>query len=101
MTLIEKLEEMYEREEWNPEWFAQIKNALNRAGQGQFEKPGYNFLGWVKRNDYMPNNDERVLTYTPCVEDEYKYRVMSGQFVKTCTEVEWWIYLHKLGAEKL
>jgi hypothetical protein len=31
MTLIEKLDEMYERDEWNPEWYVEIKKALEKG----------------------------------------------------------------------
>lgn len=32
MTLVDKLNEMYEREEWNPEWVAEIGTALKSSG---------------------------------------------------------------------
>ena len=84
---------------WTPEQQAEHEKKKREASR--VENAGYNFLGWVKRNDYMPNNDERVLTFSSCFKDEYRYRVMEGRFVRLCTEVDWWIYLHKLGGEKL
>ena len=44
MTLKEKLDDMYEREEWNPEWVAQIGIALEII-----ESPSVTYQSVLKR----------------------------------------------------
>ena len=49
-------------------------------------------IAWNSR-DKIPEG--RVLTFSPCYEqgDAMRWRIMDGQFVRICKEVELWAYL--------
>jgi hypothetical protein len=56
-------------------------------------------IDWIRKTDELPIGDERVLVYSPCYESQYvghemTYRVISGQFVRICTDVSHWARLH-------
>jgi hypothetical protein len=54
---------------------------------------------WISKHDSLPKDDERVVTYSPCYEEtkdaqKMTYRLMSGQFVRICTDVTHWAKMH-------
>ena len=54
-------------------------------------------MEWQEINQARyPDNEQRVLTYSDCYPDnpEMAYRILSGQFVRICTEVTHWTYLN-------
>jgi len=55
-------------------------------------------MKWLSvKKDGTPNRDERVLTYSDVYKDrpELAFRLMDSQFVKICTEVTHYTYLHE------
>lgn len=52
-------------------------------------------IEWIDKNNRMPNNDERVLTYSPAydTDDPMAFRIMDGQFVRISIEVTHWTQL--------
>ena len=48
---------------------------------------------WISVEDGYPQNNERVLTYSPVYKDvnnEMLFRMMSGDVVKFCSDVKYW-----------
>ena len=53
-------------------------------------------MKWLSiKKDGTPNNDQRVLVYSPAYkkEEELAFRLMGGQFVKYCKEITHYAYL--------
>lgn len=49
-------------------------------------------LNWISVKERYPNSEEddaQVLTYTPGFRRS-QFRIMSGEFVQKCNEVEYW-----------
>jgi len=48
---------------------------------------------WFKKADKLPETDQRVLVYSSGYSDTdpMQYRVVAGQFVKNCTDVDAWM----------
>lgn len=53
---------------------------------------------WVYKYHALPTGNKRVLTYSPVyegVDETMVFRVVNAQFVKICTDIEYWTYLEK------
>lgn len=48
--------------------------------------------GWWHRSAQLPDDGTRVLTFSSVYgeQDPMRFRIMDGQFVAKCQEVEWW-----------
>ena len=48
---------------------------------------------WISVKDRLPDPDQRVLCYSPVykdVDETMLYRILSGQVLKYCSDVEYW-----------
>lgn len=58
-------------------------------------------INWIDVKDRLPDDDERVLTISPCYDQpENRYRLLDGKFVRICKDVTRWISVKELE-EKL
>lgn len=53
-------------------------------------------MNWIKIEDSLPDNEKRVLVYSPEYEgldDGMLFRIINGQFINATNEVTHWAYL--------
>jgi hypothetical protein len=58
-------------------------------------------FNWINIKDRLPSdedvkNDTRVLVISPCYKNtEMRYRLLSAQFVRICTDISHWCYVEE------
>jgi hypothetical protein len=52
-------------------------------------------MDWISKEDSLPKADTQVLVFSPVYQenDNMRFRIMGGQFVRICTEATHWAYL--------
>ena len=78
---------------------AKMVDRRNTGNQGILQRTAENTetrgidMEWIKVEDRLPEDDTRVICYSPIYKDvneEMLYRMLSGQIVRLCSDVEYW-----------
>jgi len=76
-----------------------LKAISGEVGDMEKLKRIQNKILWVYKYYALPTDREKkVLAYSPIyegVDESMVFRIVSAQFVKICTDIEYWAYLEK------